>query len=106
MKKTLFIIASLLVTAYCVADDVVVGNHAKRDKNLQEQAVDPGKGYQFQSGDTIIISKDVKQYLTGEEPSEWVYYVRHIVGQVGGKRLGRSRWTLPRRCYQTNSRVS
>ncbi len=87
MKKTLFIIASLLVTAYCVADDVVVGNHAKRDKNLQEQAVDPGKGYQFQSGDTIIISKDVKQYLTGEEPSEWVYYVRHIVGQVGGKRF-------------------
>lgn len=87
MKKTLFIIASLLVTAYCVADDVVVGNHAKRDKNLQEQAVDPGKGYQFQSGDTIIISKDVKHYLTGEEPSEWVYYVRHIVGQVGGKRF-------------------
>lgn len=87
MKKTLFIIASLLMTAYCVADDVVVGNHAKRDKNLQEQAVDPGKGYTFQSGDTIIISKDVKQYLTGEEPSEWVYYVRHIVGQVGGKRF-------------------
>ena len=75
------------MTAYCVADDVVVGNHAKRDKNLQEQAVDPGKGYTFQSGDTIIISKDVKQYLTGEEPSEWVYYVRHIVGQVGGKRF-------------------
>ena len=87
MKKTLFIIASLLMTAYCVADDVVVGNHAKRDKSLQEQAVDPGKGYQFQSGDTIIISKDVKHYLTGEEPSEWVYYVRHIVGQVGGKRF-------------------
>ena len=87
MKKTLFIIASLLMTAYCVADDVVVGNHAKRDKNLQEQAVEPGKGYQFQQGDTIIISKDVKQYLTGEEPSEWVYYVRHIVAQNGGKRF-------------------
>lgn len=87
MKKTLFIIASLLMTAYCVADDVVVGNHAKRDKSLQEQAVDPGKGYTFNQGDTIIISKDVKQYLTGEEPSEWVYYVRHIVGQVGGKRF-------------------
>lgn len=87
MKKTLFIIASLLMTAYCVADDVVVGNHAKRDKNLQEKAVDPGNGYQFQQGDTIIISKDMKQYLTGEEPSEWVYYVRHIVGQVGGKRF-------------------
>ncbi|MCR4664826.1 MAG: hypothetical protein K5660_05625 [Paludibacteraceae bacterium] len=87
MKKTLFIIASLLLTAYCVADDVVVGNHAKRDKDLQSQAVDPGNGYSFKEGDTIIISKDVKQYLTGEEPSEWVYYVRHIVGQVGGKRF-------------------
>ena len=24
-------------------------------------------------------------YLTGEEPSEWVYYVRHVIAQVGGK---------------------
>lgn len=86
MKKTIFLFAALLLTAYSVADDVVVGNQARRDSTLQERGIEV-KNYTFQPGDTIIITKDTKTYLTGEEISEWVYYVRHIVQQNGGKRF-------------------
>ena len=86
MKKTLFIFATLLMTAYCVADDNLVGNKAPQDKNIQKQGV-VVKNYEFQQGDTILISEDTKPYLSGEEISNWVYYVRHIVQQNGGKRF-------------------
>ena len=86
MKKTIILFASLLLTAYSVADDVVVGNRARRDSTLQQKGIEV-KNYEFQPGDTIIITKDTKTYLTGEEISEWVYYVRHIVQQNGGKRF-------------------
>ena len=89
MKKSMFIIAALiLASSYVVADDnVKVGNQAKPDKTLQENAIDPGEGYAFHEGDTIVISKKMTHYLTGEEPSTWVYYVRHIIQQIGGKRF-------------------
>ena len=85
----MFIIAMLiLASSYVVADDnIKVGNVAKPDSSLQAQAIKPGDGYKFQVGDTIVISKETKRYLTGEEPSKWVYYVRHIIQQVGGKRF-------------------
>ena len=89
MKKTMFIIVMLiLASSYSFADDnIKVGNVATPDKTLQENAMDPGDGYMFNVGDTIVISKKTEHYLTGEEPSKWVYYVRHIIGQVGGKRF-------------------
>ena len=86
MKKTLFIFATLLMTGYCMADDVETGNKARQDADIQKQGVKV-TNYEFQKGDTILISEDTKQYLTGETPSTWVYYVRHIVQQNGGKRF-------------------
>ena len=67
------------------ADGDLVGYQAERDENIdaQRRAVE---GYRLQKGDTIIIAKEMKHYLSGEEPSEWVYYVRHVVAQVGGKK--------------------
>lgn len=64
-----------------------VGNKAPLDSTLQRLAIDPGSDYTFKSGDTIVIAKEVVRYLTGEEPSDWVYYVRHTILQVGGKRF-------------------
>ena len=86
MKKTMLIISAVLLTSICWAQETV-GNHAKPNKQLQESGVKPGDGYTFAKGDTIIISKSCTQYLTGETPSTWVYYVKHIVEQQGGKRF-------------------
>lgn len=87
--KTAKYILTIVLLAVCgmstYADEV--GNMAERQDNLQDQRVRPADGYTFHRGDTIIISKDVEHYLTGEKPSEWVYYVRHIIEQVGGKRF-------------------
>jgi hypothetical protein len=88
MKKSIFAIAMLVIaSSYCLADDVKVGNVAKQDPTLQERAYTPSKDYGFQVGDTIVISKSVTHYLTGEEPSNWVYFVRHTIQQIGGKRF-------------------
>lgn len=86
MKKTMLIISALLLTSICWAQETV-GNHAKPNKQLQESSVKPGDGYTFAKGDTIVISKSCTKYLTGETPSTWVYYVKHIVEQQGGKRF-------------------
>ncbi|MBQ0076678.1 MAG: hypothetical protein KBS69_06060, partial [Bacteroidales bacterium] len=86
MKKTMLIISALLLTSICWAQETV-GNHAKPNKQLQESGVKPGDGYTFAKGDTIVISKSCTKYLTGETPSTWVYYVKHIVEQQGGKRF-------------------
>lgn len=72
--------------AEAIADADIVGNRAERDMNIDARRVEV-EGYTLQEGDTVIISKDLKQYLTGEEPSEWVYYVRHVVAKVGGTRF-------------------
>ena len=88
MKKTLFIVAlSIIASSYCFADDVLTGYAAKRDENLQQKAYSPSADYAFKAGDTIVISKSMTKYLTGETPSEWVYFVRHTIQQVGGKRF-------------------
>ena len=88
MKKTLFIVAlAIIASSYCFADDVLTGYAAQRDDSLQQKAYAPSAGYTFHAGDTIVISKDAKRYLTGEEPSEWVYFVRHTIFKVGGKRF-------------------
>ena len=72
--------------AYAEADADIVGNQAERDENISQHRVAVGEGYRLQPGDTIIIAKEMVRYLTGEEPSEWVYYVRHVIAQVGGKK--------------------
>ena len=88
MKKTLLIVAlSIIASSYCFADDVLTGYAAKRDETLQEKAYSPSADYAFKVGDTIVISKSMTKYLTGEKPSEWVYFVRHTIQQVGGKRF-------------------
>ena len=37
--------------------------------------------------DSVVIKKDVKHYLTGEEPSEWVYGKTFSIQQIGSKRF-------------------
>ena len=71
-------------SAEAMADPDIVGNQAQRDEDIDSRRMEV-EGYTLQPGDTIIISRDLKQYLTGEEPSEWVYFVRHTVAKVGGK---------------------
>ena len=71
-------------SAEAMADPDVVGNKAQRDPNIDSHRVE-AEGYKLQPGDTIIISRDLKHYLTGEKPSEWVYFVRHTVKKVGSK---------------------
>lgn len=68
-------------------EHIEIGNKAERDETLQEIGHIAPEDYRFKVGDTIIISKDVTTYLTGEQISNWVYYVRHRIGQVGGKRF-------------------
>lgn len=84
--KNIFTIM-LLLTSSMVFGQALVGSQAMPDQNLQNGLVAPQQGYQFQAGDTVIISKETTHYLTGETPSRWVYYVRHTIKQVGGKRF-------------------
>lgn len=87
MKKTLLVLISILSAAYCLAQTTQVGYRAQREEDLQQHKGATVPEYTFQAGDTIIIAKDCATYLTGENMSEWVYFVRHIVGQTGGKRF-------------------
>lgn len=95
MNKYIRIIFLLLIslTAYLPAraalpdDEVVIGHYAQRNEELQKIGEAAADDYQFKVGDTIIIRKEQKTYLTGENISNWVYYVRHRIAQVGGKRF-------------------
>lgn len=84
--KTAKYILTIVLLAVCGMSTYAenVGNKAERQDNLQAEGVRPIEGYTFHTGDTIIVSKDMKQYLTGQTPSEWIYYVRHVIKQVGG----------------------
>lgn len=102
MKKIIILSVVLLSTMMMSAEEVLVGNHAKRDTSLQSIAVAAGENYCFYPGDTVVISKNMERYLTGERPSTWVPYVRHIVQQIGSKRFpegvligGIMSWTRP-----------
>lgn len=86
MKSKNILAAMLLCMISVVASaEEQVGNQATADKSLQEGLV-AQEGYQFQVGDTVIISKG-SRYLTGERPSRWVHYVRHTIGQIGSRRF-------------------
>lgn len=87
MKRYCIICFALFSLTTMIWAEELLGNKAKPDPTLQEQAIVPDAGYSFQVGDTIIINKAYERYLTGEKMSTWVYYVRHMIGQVGGKRF-------------------
>ena len=88
MKTAKYILTIVLLAVVCMGTKAEnVGNTAERQDNLQAEGIRPTEGYTFHRGDTIIVSKDVEHYLTGEKPSEWVYYVHHIIEQVGGDRF-------------------
>lgn len=88
MRKILVLIALFtLPLALFAQGQAKVGANSPRDPNLQEQGIDPGKDFPFAVGDTIIISKDYTHYLTGEKCANWVYFVKHTIQQVGGKRF-------------------
>ncbi len=42
---------------------------------------------QWSVGDTIVVKKTTQQYLTGERPAKFVYFVEHIIMQVGTTRF-------------------
>ena len=42
---------------------------------------------QLAKGDSVMIKRDCTKYLTGEQPSAWVYDKVHMVGQLGTKRF-------------------
>lgn len=49
-----------------------------------------GKHYSLSDwhvGDTIMIKPETKHYLTGEEPSTWVYDREHTIQAIGSKRF-------------------
>lgn len=87
MKKIIILSVVLLSTMMMSAEEVLVGNHAKRDTSLQSIAVAAGENYCFYPGDTIVIPKSTQRYLTGERMSTWVYYVRHTIQKIGTKRF-------------------
>ena len=62
LKNSIVILTLLLVTSFAKAQEATV---------------------QFEVGDTVLIKDDMKRYLTGEEPSKWVYFVKHSIMQVG-----------------------
>ena len=102
MKKIIILSVVLLSTMMMYAEEVMVGYQAKRDTTLQSIAVAAGDNYRFCPGDTVVISKDMERYLSGERPSIWVHYVRHIVQKIGSKRFpdgvligGIMSWTRP-----------
>lgn len=87
MKKILFVLSALTLSIWVQAQTTFpIGNQAPQDYTLQELYVKPDLS-NFHKGDTVVIDKNCTRYLTGEKPSPWVYNVRHIVGQVGGKRF-------------------
>ncbi|MBQ7531405.1 MAG: hypothetical protein IJT12_06825 [Paludibacteraceae bacterium] len=68
-------------------DNDEIGYKAAPDETLQTLAHIAAEDYVFQPGDTVVINKSQTKYLTGENISHWVYYVRHRIAQVGGKRF-------------------
>ena len=62
LRNSIVILTLLLVTSFAKAQEATV---------------------QFEVGDTVLIKDDMKRYLTGEEPSKWVYFVKHSIMQVG-----------------------
>lgn len=87
MKKILFVLSALTLSIWAQAQTTFpIGNQAPQDFTLQELYVKPDLS-NFHKGDTVVIDKNCTVYLTGEKPSPWVYNVRHIIGQVGGKRF-------------------
>lgn len=43
--------------------------------------------FKVAKGDTVWVKQETVRYLTGEEPSKWVYTKPHTVGQLGTKRF-------------------
>lgn len=87
MKKILFVLSALTLSIWGQAQTTFpIGNQAPQDYTLQELYVKPDIS-NFHKGDTVVIDKNCTVYLTGEKPSPWVYNVRHVIGQVGGKRF-------------------
>ncbi len=64
--KIFALVAALLTSSFAIAQEVT---------------------FEWMTGDTIVIKKTTNQYLTGEQPSKWVYYVQHTIQQVHGKRF-------------------
>ena len=84
------VVLCLFLTAFSFAtsaEEALVGNKMRPDSTLQDKGIEPDSEFAFTKGDTIIISKQRTHYLTGERISRWVYYVRHIIQQVGGQRF-------------------
>ncbi len=62
-------------------------NYAKADKaNAADNQANASKAYSFGDwhvGDTVMVKPETKKYLTGEEPSEWVYGKKFTIQQLG-----------------------
>ena len=70
IKNTLLVIA-MLTSSYALAQDKTFNSNKE-----------------LQVGDSVMIRQsEVTRYLTGEEPSKWVYGKKFEVGQLGGKRF-------------------
>lgn len=54
-----------------------------------QQAAQPAKEHQWKVaiGDSVMIKRECREYLTGEEPSVWVWDKVHTVRQLGTKRF-------------------
>jgi len=52
----------------------------------QEVVAQPGE-YEIQVGDTVVISRNQRYYMTGDTITSWVYNVCAIVNKVGGRRF-------------------
>ena len=50
-------------------------------------AVSMMSAQQLAKGDSVMIKRECTKYLTGEQPSVWVYDKVHTVGQIGTKRF-------------------
>ena len=88
MKKILIVLSTLTLSVWATAQGrFPIGNQAPQDYTLQELYALPQPDYTYHKGDTVVIIKSCSQYLTGEKPSDWTYNVRHVIGQVGGKRF-------------------
>lgn len=86
MKKILIVVFACCATAV-MAQDMPVGNKMKPDLMLQSKSVAPDSTYTYSVGDTVVVPKDIRRYMTGEKISTWVYYTKHIIKQIGGERF-------------------
>lgn len=62
-----------------------IGNKAPQDPELQNKVYMPSEDHVFAAGDTVVISNQTVQYLSGQKVAGWVYQAPHVVGKVGGK---------------------